>query len=143
MFAPSQSGVIHDDGPPRSRRACLGDVRCDDPTQQLTMVDRTPQLYAPRKPQVVQLDWMHEPAVPAGSAAGKPYAAPATEKPAVPATKPNAGTPPAVKPAGGSAGAPPAASAPGPPSAQARDFATKAMPEVTAKCNSDRGECKK
>jgi hypothetical protein len=109
-----------------------------DTSQHQEMVDRHVQLYATSKPEVVQLEWVYGPAVPAGSTAGKPYVAPAAEKPAVPATPSNTETPPAVKPAGGSAGALPAASAPGPPSAQARDFATKEMPEVTAKCNSDR-----
>jgi hypothetical protein len=101
-------------------------------------VDGYVQMYASQKPQFVPLDWVHEPTVPAGSAPGKPYVGPATEKPVVPANPSNAAPPPAVKPAGGSAGVSPAASAPAPPSAQARDFATKEMPDVRAKCNSDR-----
>jgi hypothetical protein len=109
-----------------------------DSSQHQELVDRHVQSFAASKPEIVQLDWVYQPTVPAGSTAGKPYVGPATERPTTPPASSNVGTPPAVKPAGGSAGVPPAASAPGPPSAQARDFATKEMPQVTAKCNTDR-----
>ena len=60
-----------------------------DPAQHQSHVDGFVQMYS-SKGKIVALDWTFAPAVPAGSTAGRPYAAADAAKPAAPATTPAA-----------------------------------------------------
>jgi hypothetical protein len=64
-----------------------------DPAQQQSQLDAHAQMYAGQKPQIVKHDWSFEPAVPAGSAAGRPYVAQGTAAPPSAETTPAAAAP--------------------------------------------------
>lgn len=82
-----------------------------DPAKHQSNVDGNVRLYERQKPQVVQLDWMHDPAVPAGSIAGQPFVAPVAATGTSPVTTPVTAAPPIGKPAGAPPAAPPATTA--------------------------------